>query len=435
MEQAGKSRRGDRDMISSLPDCLIHLIMSFLTAQQAVRTCVLSKRWKHLWTTLPFLDFDVLKFECDGESEGGDPQSIKLEKFRDFVSMTLLLREASDVHTFRLFCFGISPLPKCHMFVRSWIAYALKHNVQVFKFDYDCDHHLLLLPSSLPLGFFNCASLVDASITYIFPLLNIINVINLPCLRRLYLEDIYLDQDVVDKLLCGCPVLELLHLKDCDREYSTINSQNLKYLVVEDRVSYLETEREMELINTPNLLSFRYTTNIKSFGPKMFLKVPSLTSAYVCINDMSWEGSKSCFKGKSNILIGLSNVQNLKLSGSMLKDLLEKELSNCPEFSNLKDLSVDELCLSCHFNLLASFLNRCPYLEKLSLKDAVYCKSQMHGIQELLKIAPFNGKRLTTVEFKFYKREKSFPQVVKYLQDITENSRAQINVTSISFRY
>ncbi|KAJ4789566.1 F-box/RNI-like superfamily protein [Rhynchospora pubera] len=282
MEHAGKSRRGDRDMISSLPDCLIHLIMSFLTAQQAVRTCVLSKRWKHLWTTLPFLDFDVLKFECDGESEGGDPQSNKLEKFRDFVSMTLLLREASDVHTFRLFCFGISHLPNCHML----------------------------------------------------------------------------------------------------------------------------------------------------FGPKMFLKMPSLTSAYICMDNIWWDGSKSCFKGKSNILIGFSNVQSLKLSGSKLKDLLENELSNCPEFSNLKDLSVDDLCLSCHFNLLASFLNRCPYLEKLSLKDAVYCESQMHGNQELLKIAPFNAKRLTTVEFKFYKRKKSFPQVVKYLQDITENSRAQISMTS-----
>lgn len=46
------------DRLSELPDELIHHILLFLDAQFAVQTCILSKRWKFLWTTLPFLSFD-----------------------------------------------------------------------------------------------------------------------------------------------------------------------------------------------------------------------------------------------------------------------------------------------------------------------------------------------------------------------------------------
>lgn len=46
------------DRISSLPNELIHHILSFLDTQLAVRTSVLSRRWKLIWTTLPFVIFD-----------------------------------------------------------------------------------------------------------------------------------------------------------------------------------------------------------------------------------------------------------------------------------------------------------------------------------------------------------------------------------------
>jgi hypothetical protein len=36
------------DRISGLPDELLHRIMSFLPARDAVRTCVLSPRWHRL---------------------------------------------------------------------------------------------------------------------------------------------------------------------------------------------------------------------------------------------------------------------------------------------------------------------------------------------------------------------------------------------------
>jgi hypothetical protein len=46
---AGGSTGGDPDRLSALPDSLLHAIMSLLKARQAVQTCVLSTRWRHLW--------------------------------------------------------------------------------------------------------------------------------------------------------------------------------------------------------------------------------------------------------------------------------------------------------------------------------------------------------------------------------------------------
>ncbi|KAJ3687003.1 hypothetical protein LUZ61_016167 [Rhynchospora tenuis] len=418
MEQAKKSRRCKRDRLSSLPDCLIHLIMSFMTAQEAVRTCLLSKRWQNLWTTLPFLDFDLWKFEYGG------PRRNKSEKFRDFVCMTLLRREPCDLHKFRIrLYFDRMFQPECDMFISSWFIYAIKHNPQLLVFDVNFS-----LKGPLSLSVFTCASLVDVSLNYINSVHNI-EIINLPCLRRLHLSFTDLLQDFLDKLFCGCPVLEFLHLKDCSREYSVnINSQRLKYLKLEDCEFDFEAENIMEVINTPNLLYFHYT-NREFFGHKMLLMMPSLTSANIILSN-SYDPFS--YKDESNILIGLSYVKNLQLNGYGIKVLLETELPNCPDFLNLKDLSVIDICLSCHFKLLSSFLNHCPNLEKLSLQhDCCCCEEEVDGNQEPLKIAPFKGKRLEKVEVKFNRYDQKFPRVIKYLQDITEKSSVQINMTSL----
>ncbi|XP_026445006.1 F-box/FBD/LRR-repeat protein At1g16930-like isoform X2 [Papaver somniferum] len=55
--ERGDSSSGE-DRISQLPDSIIHHILSFLSdTTYAVQTCVLSKRWRYLWTSLPVLKF------------------------------------------------------------------------------------------------------------------------------------------------------------------------------------------------------------------------------------------------------------------------------------------------------------------------------------------------------------------------------------------
>ncbi|CAO2144669.1 unnamed protein product [Urochloa humidicola] len=58
----GGSSGADPDRLSALPDSLLHAIMSNLKARQAVQTCVLARRWRHLWHSVPCLDVDHDEF-------------------------------------------------------------------------------------------------------------------------------------------------------------------------------------------------------------------------------------------------------------------------------------------------------------------------------------------------------------------------------------
>ncbi|OEL16783.1 hypothetical protein BAE44_0022197 [Dichanthelium oligosanthes] len=77
---------GGPDRLSALPDCLLHTIMSFMKARQAVQTCALSTRWRHLWRSVPCLDVDFDEFKmtkkkavrasADNSGSGGDAGSV-----------------------------------------------------------------------------------------------------------------------------------------------------------------------------------------------------------------------------------------------------------------------------------------------------------------------------------------------------------------------
>ncbi|XP_039821427.1 F-box/LRR-repeat protein At3g58930-like [Panicum virgatum] len=82
------------DRLSSLQDCILHCIMSFLTARQAVRTCVLSRRWSNLWRSMPCLDIDQREF--DAAAPGASRY-----RFVEFVDRLLMLHDASSLDKFR----------------------------------------------------------------------------------------------------------------------------------------------------------------------------------------------------------------------------------------------------------------------------------------------------------------------------------------------
>lgn len=52
------------DQISQLDDQVLITILSLLTVKEAERTCVLSKRWRYLWTFTSCLNFEALQRHC-----------------------------------------------------------------------------------------------------------------------------------------------------------------------------------------------------------------------------------------------------------------------------------------------------------------------------------------------------------------------------------
>lgn len=100
-------RRFDR--LSSLCDELLHHIMSFLMARQAVQTCVLSKRWRNLWRYLPCLDFNRVEFSSR-------------HQFICFVNSFFDHRRISRIETFRLDWEYYNVEPE---HTKTWIDYVL----------------------------------------------------------------------------------------------------------------------------------------------------------------------------------------------------------------------------------------------------------------------------------------------------------------------
>ncbi|KAL6868169.1 hypothetical protein ACP4OV_015014 [Aristida adscensionis] len=98
-----------RDRLGALPDALIHHVMSFLEARQAVRTCVLARRWRHLWRAMPAVRV----------TQAFAPA----RRLRRFLDHLLLLRDRSNLDSF-LLEFAAFPEADDAAYVNLWIRHA-----------------------------------------------------------------------------------------------------------------------------------------------------------------------------------------------------------------------------------------------------------------------------------------------------------------------
>ncbi|GKF28001.1 F-box/FBD/LRR-repeat protein-like protein, partial [Tanacetum coccineum] len=61
------------DMISNLPPTIIETILCLLPIQEAVRTSVLSKKWRYNWTKIPKLVFNEYTFKVSTKENQRKP--------------------------------------------------------------------------------------------------------------------------------------------------------------------------------------------------------------------------------------------------------------------------------------------------------------------------------------------------------------------------
>ncbi|KAF3321426.1 putative F-box/FBD/LRR-repeat protein [Carex littledalei] len=412
------SSQDNRDMLSNLPDPVLHHIMSFMPAMQAVQLCVLSKRWKTLWTTLPVLNFGFWELR---NNQLNHSTLNRVKRLAEFVSMVLLLRETtSQLHTFTLDCGSeysgyVRTGDVLRTSIRPWIRYAIKCNLRVLTIIWM--DKKILLPSEV----FTCPSLEYVTLGRI----GTPEVINLPSLKQLHLKYSVLDQDFMSKLLCGCPVLEDLHVEGGLVEFSKITSHSLKHLKITSHDCHWKLAELSEMIiNAPNLLSFHF--EMCSFCQEgIMLNMPSLHEAcikFICSDELV----SSLDMTKSNILCGLINVHRLKLNGYLSSACWYAEIANCRTFSNLTCLSVGSCMNFCQFNLFSSLLEHCPNLRNLSLGPDYEFRAE-----QIDEVARFKCEQLETVEVKFYLWDTNFHWVVKCLQEaVTELPNCRIIMTS-----
>ncbi|CAN6228227.1 unnamed protein product [Urochloa humidicola] len=328
------------DRLSSLPDKLLHIIMSFLPARQAVQICVLSPRWKNLWRSMPCLNIDQPEFDASASRARGDRAAWECGRFVEFVDnlLTLRARRGSPMDRFR-----------CH----------ITHRYEFIVIEGWMRHGIECNPAEMEISWSSHAGAFFSGLPHSGPT---------PCrLKRLHLAGVaLLDSGFAQKLRsAGCPVLEDLKLERCLLDSPEITCHTLRSLVVIGCASYFGS---VLTITAPALTSFHLdiaTTGVNWRGI-VVNEMPSLVKASVCTSLVT-----SC-----KLLCGLVNVQMLELSGSNTLSVLHMESDAFPTFCNLRTLLFDGCNLNDDFKILRCLLNNAPSLEKLTLH---YCKLPAHS--------------------------------------------------------
>ncbi|CAL4890813.1 unnamed protein product [Urochloa decumbens] len=286
--------------IDALPDEVLHHILGFLEAHESVRTCVLARRWRHLWKSATGLRVVA----------GNDEFLGSVGKLCNFMDSLLRLRAGSPLYTcdLRVTSFGQS-VSNCLFeddhsllcLVSTWFWHAVKCQVRVLRLNAFSTDHFKLAPI-LPLD----KRLVDSR-----------------HLTRLELAGIVLNRRLLD--FSNCPSLEHLEFRNC-----CSNSDGDSRLC----------------ICAPSLVSL-LLDDIWGMIP-MLESIPSLVKAVVttedCYESCTKEDCNCEFCGNSYsigddtgsngcvLLKGLSGAKDLALVSGPETFIFKKDLRWCPVF-------------------------------------------------------------------------------------------------------
>ncbi|ONK75303.1 uncharacterized protein A4U43_C03F15450 [Asparagus officinalis] len=336
----------NRDRLSELPQNIIDIILSKLTTKTAIKnTSILSKPWRDAWITCPKLVLKRQEFCCH-------------HSFVKFVERVLAIRATSSITAFELYWTNV-PDVSC---ISTWLHYAMRHNVQEIVLHVHSRDML-----ELPTSFFRCPTLkhldIDGSMRLEYPrailncFLKLPNSLNLINLRYLHLNFVKCTQELLEKLISSCALLESLRL-GVVFENIEISALNLKTL-------YLDYIYGTVQISTPKLESL--SCNLFMFGKILTEDLKFLEEADVwCGGTLQWSVDEL-----TKFWSQLSNAKVLNLTGGAVESLSGIDLSyqTSPVFSNLKQLTIRAPLTTENINVIITLLRRSPNLEKLVLHN------------------------------------------------------------------
>ncbi|KAL6213228.1 hypothetical protein ACLB2K_012675 [Fragaria x ananassa] len=221
-------KQAELDRISNLPSGVIEIILEHLPIKEAVRTSVLSTKWRYKSAM-----FQSLKF---------DEQCVSTQNPITFVHIVdqVLLLHVGPIRKFKLSHRDLlAPAD-----IDRWILYLSRSSVKHLILEIGIDQRYKL-PSCL----FSCEDIICLCLH---------NCILKPpstfsgfkSLKRLTLERVTLTQHVFESFILGCPMLKGLILRNCNGfRHLNIDAPNLKFLVIEG---------DFEDVNLRNTLNLEY---------------------------------------------------------------------------------------------------------------------------------------------------------------------------------
>ncbi|KAG7549291.1 F-box-like domain superfamily [Arabidopsis thaliana x Arabidopsis arenosa] len=369
LEQASDSIDGV-DSISSLPDDILHCILSYIPTNFAIRTSVLSKRWRHVWSESPHLSFDQHRISAKSINETlNNYRAIKI------ISFHLFTRLHNRIH-----------------FVNSWIEFAISHNAEKLSLDF---RDARVRDYKFP-GFFYTNSSVKQLLINSGPAELIPScTVSWTSLKYLSLIFCKVSNESFPKILSGCPLLESLTLHNCDSVKYLDLSKSL-YLRRLDIIC-CNTVREPMKIVAPHIHYLRLR------GQCTLLDVSSLTEADVDSSDNYLFLSFSYYKSDSLMLVmvqamleKLQNVEKLTLG----VDFLRLHGVPLPKLK-VKTLTLETMIMRPVVLGIARLVQNSPQVKKITIYTTQFSTvlDKCDSFLELQNLNPNQGWRSIDVVF------------------------------------
>ncbi|XP_051211705.1 MEIOTIC F-BOX protein MOF-like [Lolium perenne] len=361
-----RARRLDtaEDRLSDLPDCLLHAILARLQSRQAVQTSTLSRRWRHLWRSVPCVDIDQRQFPGSHV-----PGSRQRGRFEDFADSMLAFAGAAPSSRTPLDAFRLHLVDGGSASSDRWVRRGLKRRPATV--DIRCSLGDFRGMVEWPPGHVNLAAAACR-------------------LTTLTLFGVTLRHGFAERLGALCPAIQDLRIDNCHHHSShcTIVSPSLKFLTLFCRMSYPYSSAITLAIASPRLATLFLFVPFGGTGVHPVITaapghqaLASLARASICIYDRDRPNKRpnktklEFLRSMRVFLARLSNVRILRLSGFTSKALLDHESQEFPTFQNLTTL-VLRCCDVGAFNsqVLLRMLDSTPNLEKIGL---YHCKVWM----------------------------------------------------------
>ncbi|KAI0529664.1 hypothetical protein KFK09_002218 [Dendrobium nobile] len=357
------------DRISCLPDSVLQSILAMMPLKSAIRTDVLSQKWRNLWkyslSTATNLDFD-----------GDFAHNLSAKEFVETVNRYLLMNESKKLETFHLvFC----PFDLFASDIERWIRFATGKGVryldidlsQGFRNPVDGEFTDGRVPFELPSSLFDCDSLIELSLSRCM-LISPLNLRNFGGLQSLSISHSNINEEMLQSILTECSLLEILSLRSCQQLGAiniTVPDLKLKRLTIGD--CFISDLLE---IDAPKLQSLHYFGRLCS--ETNFTNILSLEDASI------YSIGRNSELDYTNLLTGLSHIQILTLCTATLVHLHQNEESfddDLIELQNLQELqflmtSMSDGYLTCFY----TFFSICssPFLEKLFIRLPIHVEDR-----------------------------------------------------------
>ncbi|XP_008797499.1 F-box/LRR-repeat protein At3g26922-like [Phoenix dactylifera] len=283
------------DRFELVPDCLLVSILSLLPIEDAVRTSVLSTRWRRLWTLAPLglLDDSALRSEKFPNKKllafrafHDEEQWRAQEGWRVRAIDRVLSAHAGPIRSCRLSCvyFHIPLLD-------GWIQTLSQKGVQDLVILIPMEKRFYLVPPSL----ITCQSLRSLELCYCRILKPTKPRLNLVNLRVLNLKRSLVTDAAINDLLSSCPALQSLALVHCaGLRRIHLRSPALCSMMLDDYS--LEVE-ELFVVDAPNLEYLMLGKNATRRTHLKVLNAPKLELlGFLDMNIKMLELGSTCFE-------------------------------------------------------------------------------------------------------------------------------------------